>query len=236
MLVESANLFETVEEIYGRVFRQIRPRLPAPAVVVEYRRFTNLTSNIRLVGGRLVVRISDLLEAAPAPVQEALAYILISKLFRERPPAPMTALYRHYLGRQEMRGSIHQLRQQRGSKRLEPPQGQYFDLEQIFERINATYFAGELPKARLGWSPRRSRTILGHYDAAHHSITVSRRLDQATVPAFVVDYVMFHEMLHIKHPVEHQGAGRKIHTRNFKQEEKSFPFYQAAKLFLKSWR
>lgn len=236
MLLESALLFETVEEIYSRVFRRLRPKLPVPQVRVEYRAFTNLTSNIRLLNGVLLVRISDLLEQAPSHVQEALAHILVSKLFRERPPSSMMAVYRHHLSRQEIRGSIHQVRQERGYKRLDPPQGDFFDLDTLFNRINSTFFEAKLPKPRLGWSPLRSRTILGHYDAAHHSITISRRLDHASVPAFVVDYVMFHEMLHIKHPVEHHAGGRKIHTRAFKQEEKSFPFFQAAKIFLKSWR
>jgi predicted metal-dependent hydrolase len=80
---------------------------------------------------------------------------------------------------------------------------------------------------------QRSRTILGHYDASHHAIAISRRLDQADVPAFVVEYVLYHEMLHIKHPVEHKGASRKIHTKGFQKEEKLFLQYQEAKAFLK---
>jgi predicted metal-dependent hydrolase len=80
---------------------------------------------------------------------------------------------------------------------------------------------------------QQSRTILGHYDASHHAIAISRRLDRAEIPAYVVEYVLYHEMLHIKHPVEHKGTSRRIHTRSFQQEEKLFVKYQEAKAYLK---
>lgn len=237
MLVQSALFFETLEEIYERVFRDIRPQLAKPAIRVEFRPFTNLTSNIRLVQGELIVKLSDLLVEAPAPVQESLAYILVSKLFRQSPPARMVEVYRLYIGRQEVRGRVQTTRQERGRKRLAHASGHHFDLDTIFEALNEYYFGGVLPRPQIGWSLQRSRTILGHYDPSHHAIAISRRLDQARIPGFVVEYVMYHEMLHIKHPVEHRGANRKIHTKAFQEEEKRFAQYEAAKAFLKSqWR
>jgi hypothetical protein len=237
MPVQSAILFETIEEIYERVFRDLRPTLNIPDISVKFHRFTNLTSNIRLVQGQLIVKISDLLEGAPSPVQESLAYILLSKLFRQRPPKGMVEMYRLYLSRAEVRGKLNEVRQQRGRKLLTEPTGHHFDLEAMFVALNQKYFDGTLAKPLLGWSLQASRTILGHYDASHHSITLSRRLDRAEVPEYVVAYVLYHEMLHIKHPVEHHGAARKIHTRGFKQEEKLFEQYVEAKAFLKKgWR
>jgi hypothetical protein len=233
MPVQSAILFESIEEIYERVFRDIRPSLATPTIHVRYYRFTNLTSNIRLIQGQLVVKISDLLEGAPSPVQESLAYILLSKLFRQRPPKQMMEVYRMYLGRQEVRDELNAVRQARGRKMLAEAAGHHFDLDAMFASLNAQYFENSLVKPQLGWSMQRSRTILGHYDASHHAIAISRRLDQADVPAFVVEYVLYHEMLHIKHPVEHKGASRKIHTKGFQKEEKLFLQYQEAKAFLK---
>lgn len=233
MPVQSAILFESIEEIYERVFRDLRPSLATPGITVRFHRFTNLTSNIRLIQGELRVKISDLLEGAPAPVQESLAYILLSKLFRQQPPKQMIEVYRLYLSRQDVRGRLNAVRQERGRKRLAEAAGHHFDLEAMFASINERYFSGSITKPQLGWSLQQSRTILGHYDASHHAIAISRRLDRADVPAFVVEYVLYHEMLHIKHPVEHQGASRKIHTRGFKQEEKLFERFLEAKAFLK---
>lgn len=233
MPVQSAILFETIEEIYERVFRDLRPSLATPGVSVRFQKFTNLTSNIRLAQGQLIVKISDLLEGAPAPVQESLAYILLSKLFRQRPPRQMMEIYRLYLARQDVRGRLNTVRQERGRKMLAAAAGDAFDLDRMFERLNAKYFESGIAKPKLGWSLQASRTILGHYDASHHAIAISKILDRMEVPEYVVEYVLYHEMLHIKHPVEHRGTARKIHTKEFKQEEKQFAQYAEARAYLK---
>ena len=84
--LQSSLFFETPEEIYTRVFRELKPRTAPPPMRVEFCRFANADSFIRLDEGRLVVRMSDLLAGAPAPVIEALAYILIGKLYRKAIP------------------------------------------------------------------------------------------------------------------------------------------------------
>jgi hypothetical protein len=233
MPVQSAILFETVPEIYERVFLDLRPNLSCPRVRVEFRPFTSLSSRIRLVRGELTVKISDLLKDAPAPVQESLAYILLSKLFRQPPPRPIAEVYRRYLMRQDVWGRAEHARRQRGTKRLVHPAGQHFHLEDIFRDLNAQYFSGKLEMPLLGWSLRQSRTILGHYDSSHHAIAISRLLDQPGVPHCVVAYVLYHEMLHIKHPVDRSGPKRRVHTRDFQAEEKLFAHYAEAKAFLK---
>lgn len=232
----SAILLERVDEIYARVFRQLRPSLAVPEVVVQFRRFTNLTSNIRLTQGKLLVKISDLLEGAPAPVHEALAYILLSKLFRQAPPPKMLHSYKLYLSRVEVRRTLHLVRQTRGRKVFSAPQGEYFDLLPIFEDLNLRFFHGLMARPDLGWSVKRSRSILGHYDPSHNAIVLSRVLDQASVPLYVVEYVMYHEMLHLRHPVEHKGASRRIHTRAFQEAEKQFPLFKEARAYLKGMR
>src|ERR1044071_6349941 len=78
--IQSSLFFETPEEIYARVFRELKPRTPIPELSVEFCRFANADSFIRLENGRLHVRMSDLLSGAPAPVLEALAHILLGKL------------------------------------------------------------------------------------------------------------------------------------------------------------
>jgi hypothetical protein len=63
---------------------------------------------------------------------------------------------------------------------------------------------------------------------------LSRLLDRPDVPKLVVQYILFHEMLHLRFPVEHRGARRCVHTREFKQAEKQFPLLEEAKQILKS--
>jgi predicted metal-dependent hydrolase len=75
--------------------------------------------------------------------------------------------------------------------------------------------------------------MLGHFDPSHNAIIISRIFDRDEVPAEALDYVMFHEMLHLRHPVEHNGVARRVHTREFREAEKKFPGFQQARELLK---
>lgn len=231
--LETAIFFETPEQICARIFKQIRPRTALPAITVEFCRFANANSFIRMEDGRLEFRVTDLLESAPAPVFEALAVILISKLYRKKTPAEYLHRYRRYLNRRDVRTRMEAVRQERGRKVVAPPQGAVYDLEAIFEDLNFRYFFGLMSRPKLGWSLKTSRAILGHYDPSHHTIVLNKCLDQPNVPKLAVEYVMFHEMLHLRHPVEHKGTRRCVHTREFKQAEGAFEHLTEAKELLK---
>ena len=235
--VESGFLFETPEEMTARVFRAFRPRTDVPAVKVLFRKFANVNSNIQFHRGLLTIKISDLLEAAPAHVLEALIYILIGKMFRAEVPAQFQHRYKIYVNQPEFRLGVHAVRQQRGRKVIYAPRGHHFDLDQIFDALNTRFFDGHLPKPTIGWSQGRSRTTLGHYDAAHNVIVLSRILDGAQVPPLAVEYVMYHEMLHVKFPTQHRGTRRCVHTKDFKAAEKLYPHFTEAEAILKklSW-
>src|SRR5581483_269931 len=138
--VQSALFFETPEEIYARVFRELKPRTAVPELRLEFCRFANADSFIRLEEGRLHVRISDLLAGAPAPVTEALAHILLRKLYRKAVPRIYSHRYRLYLNRRDVRRQMHLVRQIRGRKFISGPQGNCRNLEVIFQRLNEQFF------------------------------------------------------------------------------------------------
>lgn len=231
--IQSSLFFETAEEIYARVFRQLKPRTPVPDLRVEFCRFANADSFIRLENGRLLVRISDLLEGSPAPVMEALAFILLGKLYRKDVARVYSQRYRLYLNRRDVRRQAHLVRQLRGRKFVSGPQGGLHNLDEIFERLNARFFDGLMGRPQLGWSRRPSRSMLGHFDPSHNAIIISRIFDNAAVPLLALEYVMFHEMLHLRYPVDHAGVRRRVHTRDFQEAERKFPQFAEAKEMLK---
>src|ERR1700709_550322 len=104
--IESSLFFETGAEIFRRVHREIRPRTVIPQMTVEYCRVANADSHVRLADGAIQVRITDLLENAPAPVTEALAHILLGKLYRKPAALQYSHRYRLYLNRKDMRREI----------------------------------------------------------------------------------------------------------------------------------
>src|SRR4051794_35587667 len=95
--LQSSLFFETPEEIFARVFRELKPRTALPELRVEFCQFANADCLIRLENGKLHVRISDLLAGAPGPVIEALAWILLGKLYRKPVPKSYAQRYRLYL-------------------------------------------------------------------------------------------------------------------------------------------
>ncbi len=122
-----------------------------------------------------------------------------------------------------MRRQINAVRQERGRKVHRGAQGAVYNLEEIFEQLNREHFGGMMARPGLGWSHVRSRTRLGHFDPSHNMIMISRIFDDPRAPRLALEYVMFHEMLHLHYPVDHSGSRRCVHTPEFKAHEKQFP-------------
>ena len=220
-------------EIFERVHRAVRPRTPLPEIAVRFHPYADINNVIRMRAGRLEVGLSDMLEGSPPPVLEAIAYILISKLYRKPIPEKFQTRYRQFVNRRSVRNQAHVIRRVRGRKWLGAPAGTHFHLEEIFEALNLRYFGGMMARPVLSWSRSASRTLLGHFDDAHNAIIISRILDRPQTPRWLADYIMYHEMLHLKYPVEHRGSRRCVHSAEFRAEEQHFPHYEQAKVLLK---
>jgi len=220
-------------EVFRRVFRRLRFAGALPSLRVEFRPFAGLRSTICLRKDHLEVCISDVLQDAPLLVLEALAEILLCKVFRRRASREARECYLAYVLSPSIRQHIDQARRERGTKHLLPARGRWHDLGEIFQRLNQNFFHGELSVTRLGWSLKNSRTTLGHYDAGHGTIVINRALDSRKAPAHLVEYLVFHEMLHLRFPVERDGHRRVVHSREFRKAERAFPKYAEARKSLK---
>src|SRR5262249_25030661 len=121
---------------------------------------------------------------------------------------------------------------QRGRKMIASATGRVYDLQRIFSRVNRRYFDNEIEKPNLTWSQRRARRILGHHDAAHDTITISKTLDSPDVPEWFVEYIMFHQMLNITPPARTTTGRGYYHTPSFRAEERSYPRYAQAQEWL----
>ena len=204
-----------------------------PEIHVRFFPFASINNTVRLREGKLFFRISDLLEAAPESVLHAIAHILIAKIYRKDIDPHHAARYRKYVGSRAISEKAHLVRQMRGRKRIEDPAGNVYDLNEIFEELNIRYFHGLMARPTMSWSQSSARNMLGHYDPAHNAIVISRVFDHLRVPRFVVEYIVYHEMLHLKHPVKLRGSRRCVHPKQFQDEEKLFPRLDEAKEFLK---
>jgi len=204
-----------------------------PELAVEFFAFVNINNTIRLREGKLYVRLSDLLEGAPDTVLRAIAHILLAKMYRKPIERAQAARYRRYISGHDIAKKAHLVRQIRGRKRIESAQGQTYNLENIFDDLNTRFFYGLLARPRMTWSRDHARNRLGHYDPAHNAIVISRVFDHPRVPSYAVEYIVYHEMLHLKHPVKLRGSRRCVHSSEFQAEEKLFLHLDRAKAFLR---
>jgi predicted metal-dependent hydrolase len=220
-------------QIFEEAYRELRPDAAIPELKVEFFAFTSIKNTIRMREGKLLVRLSDLLEGALATALQAIAHILLAKMYRRPIDREAAARYRRYVSSRHISQKAHLVRQMRGRKRLESAQGRSYDLEAVFEDLNSRFFHGLLARPQMTWSRDRARNSLGHYDPAHNAIVVSRIFDHPRVPRSAVEYIVYHEMLHLKHPVRLRGSRRCVHSAEFQAEEKLFPQLEEVKQFLK---
>jgi predicted metal-dependent hydrolase len=220
-------------QVFEGTYRELRPRAPVPEFVVEFFAFANLNNTIRLREGRLLVRLSDLLEGAPQSVLGAIAHILLAKMYRRPIEREHASRYRRYVSSHDITQKAHLVRQIRGRKRIESARGHTYDLEKVFDDLNTRFFYGLLARPQMTWSRDHARNSLGHYDPAHNAIVVSRVFDHPAVPRCAIEYIVYHEMLHLKYPVKLRGNRRCVHSAAFQAEERLFPGLENAKQFLK---
>jgi len=220
-------------ELFQEIYRELRPAASIPDLKIEFFPFANVNNTIRLRDGRLLVRLSDLLEGAPDSVLRAIAHILLAKMYRKPIDRVQAARYRKHVASHDIARQVHLVRQIRGRKRLGSARGHFYDLDTIFEGLNARFFHGLLARPQMSWSQTKTRRILGHYDPAHNAIIISTIFDHPGLPAYVLEYIVYHEMLHLKHPVRLRGSRRCVHSAEFQAEEKLFPHMAEANAFLK---
>jgi hypothetical protein len=222
------NGTDSIREFYEDAFRYFDPKSFVPNIDVRFYPYVGINHTIRVRQGKVYVRISEICREMPAPEQQALAFILVAKLLRRKVPDWANETYSSYIKSHDVREAATERKRTKGRKVVTSAVGSAYNLDEIFDRLNDSYFRGLLKKPTLSWSARKTYRILGHHDSTHNAIIVSRSLDSADVPRYVVEFVLFHEMLHSHHPTLHRNGRRYNHTAAFRRDEQKFSHYHAA--------
>lgn len=217
-----------LEALFDQALRALVKKQPIPKVEARFYPYAGLSSTIRLRHGRVYARVSDILRGSPPEVLFALACILVAKLYRLKASKEHERVYKEHSLHPPILDASQTARRRRGYKMTSSSRGKAYDLAEMFSDLNARYFAGGLDRPLLSWSRRPTKRILGHHDHVHRAIIISRSLDKLAIPRFVVEYVLYHEMLHVKHPA-HIVSGRTVyHGRAFRDEERLFERFDEA--------
>ena len=111
--------------------------------------------------------------------------------------------------------------------------GRAHDLDESFARVNTSHFGSQMSKPALIWNRTLTARKFGHYQPSRDTLMISVSLDDPRVPAYVVDFVMYHELLHKKHGVMMLNGRRLAHSPGFRADERQFAEYLDAERQLK---
>lgn len=115
--------------------------------------------------------------------------------------------------------------------------GGHVDLDALMRRLIAdtTLFRTPLPEPRrIRWARHGARTW-GFYRRETSEIVVNPLLDSPDTPAFVLDFLVYHELLHHEQEVEEHELGPRNHLAHgprFRAREQEHPHWQEANRFL----
>ena len=218
--------------LFQRMFTRLGCDGRPPRFRVDFYPYSSLVLTIRRREETVYVRLSDLLRRAPLPVVEGAAALLLSRVYRRKAPRDLTARYLEYSRSDRTRARISKMRRHRVRPGAVGPLGRHFNLEKLFDELNARYFAGALARPHIGWSSRSWQRQFGCYDPGPNHILLNRSMDRPGVPRYAVEYVLFHEMLHVKHPTRRSGCTLVSHSPEFRAEEKRFEDFDRARKVL----
>jgi hypothetical protein len=212
----------------------LRPKFPRRlrSMPVEVR-FYNLPALYRsqVKDERLLLSANEAFIEAPPAVMENM---LFSVLLPKKRQVPHRLAVRRYADTSAFTNLAQQVSGNSVETKNEQSRGRYYDLVAVFQRVNRQYFNDQMDSPRLVWGQRLARRKLGHYQPATDTVQVSRALDDPNVPKYVVDFIVYHELLHKQLGVQLSGGRRYSHTPAFKKAEKRFRKFEEAQEFLKS--
>lgn len=116
-------------------------------------------------------------------------------------------------------------------------QGRCFNLMDSFETLNCRYFEGGID-CRITWGRRlrraRFKSIrLGSYSSSAKMIRINPMLDREFVPVYVLESIIYHEMLHSLLGFKYVEGRRLSHYAEFRSLEKRFLHWREAKAWIK---
>lgn len=193
---------DLVEEAFSRLYPE---RVFGYSADVKYsRKFKPYNARVQWRGRHIQLRLSATWKEVDAEITLGLVQVLLLRMLREQKSTFNIELYHSFI------------------KKLPDvtPKGESDPLlEQSFARVNENYFFGMLESPTLRWGGA-STSKLAHYDLHTNTIVVSTVFRDAQQQ--LLDYVMYHEMLHKKHQFVAHGKNSRFHTAAFRKDEKQF--------------
>ena len=196
-----------MSELIQEAFRQLYPeKEPRYDFSIKYsRKFKPYNANVKLYGNKLTFHFSKDWKKISREIQIGLIQELLTKILKDKRKTMNMELYNLFLK------NVH----------IAVPKTKTDEvLEESFNKVNDDYFNGMLDKPNLQWGSS-STSKLGSYEYGSDTITISTIFKGNQQE--LLDYVMYHEMLHKKFKFENKNGRTVHHSPEFKRMEAKFP-------------
>jgi hypothetical protein len=176
-------------------------------------KFSDYNANVRYGAGWMEFNLSSKWAAVSDEIKMGLIQSLMQKIFKTKKETINIDLYNKFLK----------------NAHISAPKKENDEvLESSFSRINEKFFNGMMEKPNLEWG--NSSHLLGRYEYGSDTIIITKLLEHDYE---LLDYVMFHEMLHKKHKFVAKKGRTTHHSRQFRVDEKSYPSSEVLEARLK---
>ncbi|UCE91742.1 MAG: hypothetical protein JSV90_00900 [Methanobacteriota archaeon] len=213
-------------------FRTVGSKVSTGRVSASYHPYRELRHTWRHADGVLAFRISDYMRGSSQPVMESLAWYLLCRARGADCPKGMEERYLRHVRTREFWSNRRDQYLGRAKNLAFRAMGNERDLGAAFDHVNKHYFDGSVERPELAWASGSPRTRVGFFHVPLGVRAVNRALDSARVPRYVLEFVVYHELLHSLLDVE-DGVSRRVrHTPEFRRREKVFERYDDARKWL----
>lgn len=213
-------------------FKQVNKQLSGGRMSVSFYPYAELRHTWRHRGGALTLRVSDYLDHAPDDVIEAFAWYLLCRAYRKDCPDGMAEKYLGFARSRELWVPKKDTYIARARFLSFRPRGDARDLRPVFDYVNGCYFDGKLLLPDLAWAKESPSARLGFYFQALNLLAVNKVLDSEKVPRYVLEFVVYHELLHGIMEAKGSQVRRIHHTKDFRERERQFSMYDEAEKWL----
>jgi len=214
-------------------FASVSRRLELADVGAEFFPYSELKHTWKSNGGALSFKISDYMMDAPEEVLESLAWYLLCRATGRECPKIRATRYLNYARSGELWEPKKDLYMRRSRSLTFVPRGAARDLREVFDYVNSFYFSGKIQNPILAWASESPRRRLGFYLAPLNLLAANRVMDSERVPRYVLEFVVFHELLHHVNAGDGRGIRRVHHDAEFRNQERTFSHYHDAERWLR---
>lgn len=217
------------EQIMEMAFQEVGRRYGFSEVEASFYPFKEFKTTWQRLGGKAGFKVTDYLKGAEEGVLQDFASSLFTRIQQHRREV-YTPKVRNYLGSEEFVRKNQEKYLRRSRNLTLTALGDHYDLGVLLNSLRRRGLVENGEGTFITWTDRPNRFRMGYCSLLMRVVAISSALDTALVPDFVAEYVLYHEMLHLRLGTD---SLRSYHDAEFKRLERRHPRWREAESWLK---